>query len=118
MMSELKPMSVQKRAEMALDVYNHINALLDDHDTIKNRIAYQIANGRNKYILYDENYRKKVNYYDIVYKMVIYPRTDTIKSRIKQIFPECKVVTRYAEYRNIPDQYELLITWRTGGCFG
>lgn len=119
MMSELKSMSVQKRAEYNINLYNHINSLIDNENNIKDMIAQKMALGRNKLILYGETYRRKIKYCDIINKMIIDPYTDTIKHRIKQLFPGCNIYLYRKEYSNVNDQFELVLKWNNSfGCFG
>ena len=119
MMSELKSMSVQKRAEYNINLYNHINSLIDNENNIKDMVSQQMALGRTKLILYNENYRRKIKYANIIYKMIIYPYTDTIKHRIKQLFPECNIYLYCKEYSNVNDQFEVVLKWNNVfGCFG
>lgn len=118
-MSELKTMSVQKRAEYNINLYNHINLLIDNENNIKDMISQKMALGRNKLILYNETYQRKIDYRNIINKMIIDPYTDTIKHRIKQLFPQCNVNLYCIEYSNTNPQFELVLRWGNSfGCFG
>ena len=119
MMSELKVMSVQKRAEHCVNLYNHINSLIDNDNNIKDMISQKMALGNNKLILYNEIYRRKIDYSNLISKMIIYPYVDTIKHIVKQLFPECTIHLYYREYSNVEPQLELVLRWGNSfGCFG
>jgi hypothetical protein len=118
MMSELKGMSTQKRAEYNVNLYNHINSLIDNENNIKDMISQKMSLGHKKLILYNETYQRKINYSNIINKMVIDPYTDTIKHRIKQLFPECSIYLYCIEYSNVKPQFELVLRWGNPfGCF-
>lgn len=119
MMSELKLMSVQKRAEYQVNLYNHINSLVDNENNIKDMISQKMSLGHNKLILYSELYQRKINYQNIINKMIIYPYTDTIKHKIKRLFPECTICLYCQEYTNVEPHFELVLRWNNKfGCFG
>ena len=119
MISELKSMSTQKRAEYNINLYNHINSLIDDEKDIKDRISEKMALGHHKLTLYNETYQRKINYGNIINKMIIYPYTDTIKHRIKQLLPECTMCIYYRQYSNVDPQLEIELKWGNSfGCFG
>jgi len=82
-------------------------------------ISQKMALGHTKLILYNETYQRKIKYLNIIYKMIIYPYTDTIKHRIKQLFPECNINLYCKEYSNVADQFVLVLKWNNSfGCFG